>query len=203
MLKRILLSATVLACPLPAIANTIDGQLMVFPNAELSATTIEFYVGNTLPPIELGSFTSLGTPLLLVPQNVSTDVPLAALGTGSDLSCGGNCLFVVSNTTGTAWLNVSTIVDLGWSMQGGWPTHEWHGTGAMSLTGFDPTMGEFQVNSQIGDFPDPWHNWTSIQFISNGTPAVPGPIVGTGPLSLVLGGLAWLWRRKIRQSQQR
>jgi hypothetical protein len=86
-----LLSATLLACPLPAMANTITGSLSVFPVSENYPGTgaIEFGVGNALAPIATGDFAGIITnSTLLIPQNVGDEIFYGQIGSGSNLFCG-------------------------------------------------------------------------------------------------------------------
>jgi hypothetical protein len=208
MLKRILLSATVLACPLPAMADLITGELWVFPQTEFEQTgpgidgiEIGLYTGMTLPTIATGSFAGLITPnSILIPQNVNTDIALMQLGHGSDLFCGQNCLYVIRLTMASndfAWLNADTIHFDG-VLPVGPPAYAFSGMGTMTLPGFDPTPGTFQLNFQgPGDYGN-WNAWTSIEWHSDVPYPVPAPILGAGivPFLMGLAGLSWLRRRR-------
>jgi hypothetical protein len=200
---RLILTALLACAAMPAMATSITGSLDVYPYAgwNYPNSTITPWFGNTLATTGTGDFAPFVAGSNLVLQNPNMTIPFSALGTNSNLFCGTSCLFaLVHHPNPVAWLNVSTIVDHG-EFFWGTPTHQWTGTGVMSLVGFDPTPGNFTMTIQHGLFGYT-DTWMSIAY--NATPSpVPGPIVGAGLVPFLLGlfGINWLRRRKLKEAQ--
>jgi hypothetical protein len=151
---RLILTALLACASMPAHANSITGNLKVFPYAQWHTAndTITPWYGSTLPTIATGDFAPFANQATVVLQNPNETVPFSWLGTNSNLFCGTTCLFALAiHPDPVAWLNVSTITDLGWSFQGT-PTYESTGTGVMTIPGFDPTLGKFDMAIQWGYF---------------------------------------------------
>jgi hypothetical protein len=198
MRKLLLSGVALLALTGAAKADLITGQLSLFAVTELdtAARIIEFYSGNALPPVTIGSFAGVGPNPALVWQNTGSDVAWSNIGSGSDLFCGANCLFVTATAGTFSWFNVSSAAVS--------PTSdlEIFGAGVMSLTGFDPTPGTFSMSGQAGNF-GAYSAWTAFTYIPN-TVHVPGPLAGAGLPGLVaacMGLIALVRRRKAAVSR--
>jgi hypothetical protein len=150
-MKRFLLGAALLAgAVLPASATSITGTLDVYPYARWNYpnSTITSWYGNTLATTGTGSFAPFVTGSNLVLQDPNTTFPFSQLGHSPT----NQPLFALyHHPNPIAWLNVSTIVDKG-EFFWGTPTHQWTGTGVMSLVGYDPTPGAFTMTIQHGLF---------------------------------------------------
>jgi hypothetical protein len=190
------------SCPATAAYIPAGDSILFYGNAyfEYSEQTIEFLRGQTLPPYESpGSpFAQLGPNLGFIWQNEFTDLPITQIGNGSDLWCGANCLVTIGQYDGPlgAWLNVLDMhvaVNQPDSLIVG-------GAGIFTMTGYDPTPGNWMLFSNWIDDPRaPTGWWQGVGFISSGPPAqVPGPLAGAGLPGLAAGGalLLWLGRRR-------
>src|SRR5262249_23407263 len=190
-----LLIATVLS---PAKADTLTGQLSLFGYVnplDTAAGTIHFGGGLAAPTIATGSFASF-VPDALVWQNTNTTIPLSQLGSGSDLFCGSNCLFVAAEgASKSAWLNVVsstlTIDSTGFWLQG---------EGIVHFTGYDPVLAAFSFSGQSGV--------TTLSNLDLGFSVIapppseaplPAPLPATLPLfGSALAGLLWYLKLKGR-----
>ena len=200
-----MLSATLLACPLPAMANSISGTLSVVPSASYNPSTgqITFAVdgAGALPPIVTGDFSSVFTGnQLLVMQNIGQPIVYGQIGGGSDLFCGQHCVFALMNFNGSidpANLTGYATMELTSATYSSSPGVDVNitGTAIMSLTGFDPTPGIYSLSIQSGHFWNPqgeyYNNWTSLTWIDPPS-HTPGPIVGAGLPGLVAACISLL-----------
>jgi hypothetical protein len=177
-MKKILLAvaAGALLWSLPAQAATLQGHLSIFGNDILDAQnqTITFLSGTSFAPMETGSFTALGANPALVWQNVGHPLHYSQLGTGSDLYCGSNCLFVAAVDGGGTVLTFNVLTNLVTTDN----LLTMVGTGLVSLTGFDAAIIPFSLTSQGG---------INLGFTID--PPSPVPLPGTLP-SLATGLLA-------------
>jgi hypothetical protein len=171
----------------PAKATTITGTLSIigFNNLDFTNHTITFLNASPLSILgETGSFTMLGTGAPVFIRNEVTAIDYTTLTTGSNLPCGGGCIYTAAGGTVTFDLTSETVVQ----QIGGFL--DIMGTGIITLTGFDPTQGIFELSSQGGTGTNLSYSITTI--------AVPGPIAGAGLPGLIAvcsGLLAW-WRRR-------
>jgi hypothetical protein len=131
-------------------------------------------------------FTTTGTTAIAMlleglPMGTALNYFVPANFVGSDLFTGPSGLaLLVSTFSATENLLTNTLT--------------FNGTGVLSLTGFDNTIGNFTLTTQIGS------GIISTTTFS-ATAAVPGPIVGAGLPGLIAacGGLLAFARRRRRQ----
>jgi len=202
-MKKLLLtisSAVLIGLACPAQAAPIEGILQLYGNVEVepAAQTIEFYPGISLvtQPYQVsGSFSALSLPSLFMAwQNMGTDLPYSALGTGSNLACGPTCMMAFADPTHVGWLNLTSPVNV----LANTDTHVvLAGAGIMSMTGFDPTPGIWAMDI-VPLSGAPYGYWPQFGFIANDPAPVPGPAVGAGVPGLIAacGGLLALARRR-------
>jgi hypothetical protein len=202
-MKRILLmlaSAALIGLTYSAQATPIEGILQLYGKVEVEpdAQTIEFYPGISLvtQPYQVsGSFSALSLPSLFVAwQNMGTDLPYSALGTGSNLACGPTCMMAFADPTHVGWLNLTSPVNV---LESTDSRVILTGAGIMSMTGFDPTPGVWGMYI-VPLAGAPYGYWPQFGFIADDPPPVPGPIAGAGLPGLILacGGLLGWWRRR-------
>lgn len=168
-------------------AIPISGELSLDGFDNLTATTITFLGGSPISNLgESGDFAVLGNGAVPVFRNIGTPIPFGSLTTGSNLSCGGGCIYTVSSGSITSTFNLVTeqppVISAGFV--------DITGTGTLTLTGFDPTPGNFFLSAQggIGD---------NLTFSSTSL-AVPGPVLGAGfpGIAAAAGIMAVLARRR-------
>jgi hypothetical protein len=211
-MKKLVLSAALLACPLPAIAATINGQLIIFPSASYDAPNITFNLdgAGALTPYMTGDFASFfsGANQLLIMQNFGTPIPYTSIGSGSNLNfCGSTCVFGLLNYNGTVdaahytGLAAMAVLTTNYNFSVPGVAVQITGLATMTLPGFDPTTGFYNISIQTGHFRNPegeyYDSWTALAWTDPPT-AVPIPAVGLpGSLMLLAGGgvLGW-WRRR-------
>jgi hypothetical protein len=107
--------------------------------------TITFGFANPLnTALETGSFAEMGTGGTVALDNVGTPIKWADLTAGSDLACGAGCIYVAHNggDTTTFDLTSETVKKSANSL-------DISGTGTATLTGYDPTPGNFVLSTQL------------------------------------------------------
>jgi len=160
-----------------------DSKLSVtgFNNLDFANQTITFTGANPFNVLgESGSFLNLGTGGTIALDRQGTPINWNNLTSGSNLSCGGGCIYVGSNNGFTVTFNLLTesVIQSGTFL-------DIMGTGLITLTGFDPTPGVFQLSSQGG-------TGVSLSFSTTTSVPVPAPVVGAGLPGLLAACLALL-----------
>jgi hypothetical protein len=171
-------------------ATPITGQLSLTGGNDINiaAHTITFNFGNpTNSATETGSFSTLGTGLTVLWEHQGSPIDYTALTAGSNLGCGGGCLFEVRNASNLVVADFDLTTEFAPVVSGGFLNLS--GTGTARLNGFDNTLVTFSLSTQGG-------SGTNLTFSS--TVAVPAPVLGAGLPGLVAacGGLLALARRR-------
>ena len=150
------------------------GQTVTFENANpLSAT------------FETGSFAELGSGGTVTLENTGKAIPWSSLTSGSDLSCGGGCIYTATGNGDTTTFDLtSETVSLANN------SLSITGAGTATLTGYAPTPGVFAFSTQT-DFG------SAVVTFSTTTAAIAEPdslaIFASGLTAML--GLAMLRRR--------
>lgn len=175
-MRKFLLGSVVVLAMTPAQAIPITGELSVSGFNDLTLTTITFTGGSAVATGgESGSFTILGNGGIPVFRNEGTPIPFSGMTTGSNLSCGGGCIYTVTSNGATATFDLLT--ENAPVISGGFV--DISGEGTLTLSGFDPTPGSFLLSAQgIGD---------NLTFSATSV-AVPGAVAGAGLPGLVAAG---------------
>ncbi len=149
-----------------------------------TAGTITFGFANPLNTgLETGSFTEMGTGGTVTLDNAGTPVKWTDLTGGSDLACGGGCIYIARNggDTTTFDLTSETVKKSATSL-------DISGIGTATLSGYDPTPGTFVLSTQL--------NGGTSEVSFSTTTTVPEPatmtLLAAGLMSL---GFAARWRR--------
>jgi hypothetical protein len=154
------------------IAGGSQLSLTGFDNIDFTGQTITFTGGNPVNILgETGSFTELGTGGTIVFDKQGIAINYNTLTAGSNLACGGGCIFTATNGPNTVTFDLITETV---STGGGFL--DISGTGLITLTNFDSTPGTFFLSTQGG---------SGVNLTFSTTVAVPGPVVGAGIPGLV------------------
>jgi len=183
----------------PAKAIPVTGQMSIggANTLDYSAHTLIFLpgtvVGNTATVT--GSFLAAGfdagDPVTMRQEGVAIPYLSPLLAAGSNLTCGGGCIFTSDSNGPAPGGNI-----VGFNIVGGYSVVEVANNslsitanGILTLTGFDPTPGTFFYSTQAPG--------STVTFSATSV-AVPGPVVGAGLPGLIAacGGLLMLARRR-------
>ena len=169
-------------------------------NLDLSNQTLTILSGDPfISTYQSGALTALGDGGTVSWRNQGS--PFHSIATGSDLSCGDNCLLSGTNNGLTFTFNVLPTDLKFWTIEG---FLIGMGSGIASLTGFAPTEGTFYLSFPTWSSATPTEGVFGFTWVDPPPPSIatnPAPIAGAGIPGLLLAGSALLgWWRRRRQA---
>ena len=166
-------------------------------NLDLSNQNLTILSGDPfISTYQSGALSGLGDGGTVSWRNQGSAFP--SIATGSDLSCGGNCLLSGTNHGLTFTFNVLPTDLKFWTIEG---FLIGMGSGIATLTGFAPTEGTFYLSFPTWSSAAPTEGVFGFTWVDPPASSIahnPAPIAGAGLPGLFLasaGLLAW-WRRR-------